>query len=229
MCTMADFDRLLRPTFFIDYDHPAVISYAREQIDGVTDPTEQAIRLYYAVRDDFRYDPYRISLLRQDMKASACLERGYGFCIPKATLLAAVARGVGIPARLGFADVKNHLATKRLRDLIGMDLFAWHGFTELHLNGQWVKATPAFNLSLCERFGVLPLEFDGTEDSIFHPFDADGRLHMEYVADRGSFDDLPFDDISHDFKTLYPRWGTYEEDFDGDFEAEAAVEYQANR
>lgn len=217
---MPGLEKNLQPTFFINSDHPAVIDYAHDRMDGATDPTERAVRLYYAVRDEFRYDPYRISILPEDMTASACLARGYGFCIPKATLLAAACRVAGIPSRLGFADVRNHLATRRLLDLIGTDLFIWHGYTELHLDGRWVKATPAFNLSLCERFGVLPLEFDGTEDSIFHPFDADGRRHMEYVSDRGTYDDLPFDEIAADFKALYPLWGTYQ----GDFEAEAAAE-----
>src|SRR5574341_322846 len=65
----------------------------------------------------------------------------------------AVARVVGIPARVGYADVRNHLSTPKLRELVGGDLFVWHGYAELHLEGRWVKATPAFNLTLCERFG----------------------------------------------------------------------------
>lgn len=75
---------------------------------------------------------------------------------------AACGIAAGIPARLGFADVKNHLATPRLTDLNGGDVFHWHAYTDLHLEGRWVKATPAFDLALCERFGVLPLEFDAS-------------------------------------------------------------------
>ena len=64
---------------------------------------------------------------------------------------------------------------------MGTDLFVYHGYTDLCLDGKWVKATPAFNLALCTRFRVKPLEFDGRDDSIFHPFDEDDRRHMEYL------------------------------------------------
>jgi len=121
-------------------------------------------------------------------------------------LLAACARAVEIPARVGYADVKNHLTTPELTAKMGTDLFVYHGFTELLLDGKWVKATPAFNLGLCKRFRVKPLEFDGREDSIFHPFDEDNRRHMEYVADRGSFADVPADDIKRVFSETYPRF-----------------------
>jgi hypothetical protein len=62
-----------------------------------------------------------------------------------------------------------------------------------------VKATPAFNLSLCTRFRVKPLEFDGMSDSLFHPFDEDNRRHMEYVRDRGSYADVPAEEIRRVF------------------------------
>ena len=125
----------------------------------------------------------------------AVLRRERDFCIPKAVLLAALARARGIPARLGFADVRNHLATPRLLQAMGTDLFIYHGYTELHLEGKWVKATPAFNLGLCEKAGVKPLEFDGRSDSVFHQYDRSGRRHMEYVRDHGSYADLPYAEI----------------------------------
>ena len=40
---------------------------------------------------------------------------------------------------------------------MGTDLFAFHGFNEFFLDDTWVKATPAFNLSLCEKFGLRPV------------------------------------------------------------------------
>jgi hypothetical protein len=102
--------------------------------------------------------------------------------------------------------VRNHLSTKKLLELTGGNLFIWHGYTELYLDGRWVKATPAFNLSLCKRFGVRPLEFDGRNDSLFHEFDQGGRRHMEYVKQRGNYPDVPYDTIIADFKEAYPRW-----------------------
>ena len=86
------------------------------------------------------------------------------------------------------------------------DLFIWHGYADIWLDGQWRKATPAFNIELCERFGLLPLKFDGASDSIYHPFDKSGQRHMEYVHQRGTFDDLPLAQIVADFRTVYSGW-----------------------
>lgn len=213
----------LAATPFIDSDHAAVRAFARAVAGDETDPRAKAIRLYYAVRDRFLYDPYSVEVSQDGMRASGVIERGKGFCVNKAILLAAVARAEGIPARLGLADVKNHLATERLRAQMGTDIFYYHGYTELFLDGKWVKATPAFNLALCEKFRVLPLEFDGETDSVFHPFDADNRRHMEYVADRGSFADLPFAEWRDAMLTYYPDL-MKEDRNGGDFAAEAAAE-----
>lgn len=201
----ADFAAALLPTSLIDSDHPAVQAFARQHARG-GDQREQAVALYYAIRDGFRYDPYRVDLSPAGMKASAVLANGYGWCVPKAILMAAACRAAGIPARVGFADVRNHLSTERMREVIGSDLYLWHGYTDVLIEGRWVKATPAFNLSLCERFGLLPLEFDGRDDSIYHPFDRSGQRHMEYVHARGSFDDVPLAEITADFQRVYPRW-----------------------
>lgn len=120
--------------------------------------------------------------------------------------MAAVCRAVGIPARVGYADVRNHLSTERMRQLMQTDLFLWHGYADILLDGTWRKATPAFNIELCERFGLLPLEFDGREDSIYHPYDRAGNRHMEYVHQRGAFDEMPLAAIVADFEVHYPRW-----------------------
>lgn len=195
----------LAATPLIDSDHPAIIEFARRHAQG-SDARERAVSLYLAVRDGFRYDPYRIDLSAHGMRASAVLADGYGWCVPKATLLAAACRAAGIPARLGFADVRNHLSTERMRETMHTNLFIWHGYADLWLDGHWLKATPAFNIELCERFGLLPLEFDGHSDSIYHPFDRAGHRHMEYVNQRGSFDDLPLEQITRDFNAVYGAW-----------------------
>ena len=140
-------------------------------------------------------------------------------------MLAAAARSIGILARVAYADVRNHLSTKKLLELMGGDLFIWHSFTELYLEGRWVKATPAFNLSLCQRFGVHPLEFDGRHDSLFHEFDREGRRHMEYVRERGHYPDVPYEAIINDFQKMYPRWmALVSEGQRGDFAGEAQAE-----
>ncbi len=199
-----DDDPCLKPTWFLDSDDPRIAHYARRAVDGVAGDVERACALHDAVRDDVRYTPYGIDVTRAGFRTSACLARREGFCITKAALLAACARAVGIPGRLGYGDVRNHLTTAKLRAAMGTDLFVFHGYTELRLGGRWVKATPAFNRTLCERFGVKPLAFDGRADSLFHPFDSTGRRHMEYVRDRGSFDDLPYEAIMAAWSETYP-------------------------
>jgi transglutaminase-like putative cysteine protease len=196
----------LAPTALVDSDHPAVHEFAQRNAAG-SDDRERAVALYYAVRDGFRYDPYRVDLSVAGMRASAVLASGVGWCVTKSALLAAACRAVGIPARLGYADVRNHLSTERLRRTLQTDLFVWHGYTDIWLDGAWRKATAAFNLELCERFGLLPLEFNGRDDSIYHPFDRAGNRHMEYVRQHGSFDDMPLARIVADFEKVYPAWG----------------------
>ena len=195
----------LQPAGYIDSAHPAVLSFAGTHLKG-TDQREKAVALYYAVRDVIRYNPFVDFSDRETFRASSVLAADQGFCIGKAALLAASARAAGIPARVGFADVKNHLTSPRLAETMGSDLFVYHGYTDLYLDGKWVKATPAFNLALCQRFRVKPLEFDGREDSIFHPFDEDNRRHMEYLRDRGRFADVPVDTIQQAFREAYPRF-----------------------
>jgi transglutaminase-like putative cysteine protease len=195
----------LRPGRFVDSAHPAVKAFSEKHAVG-SNPREKAISLYYAVRDTIRYNPFQNFMVDDTYRGSVCLERGVGWCVPKAALLAACARAAGIPARVGFADVKNHLTTPELTEKMGTDLFVFHGYAELMLDGKWVKATPAFNLTLCTKFRVKPLEFDGVTDSIFHPFDEDNRRHMEYVSERGSFADVPVQEIKRVFSETYPKY-----------------------
>ncbi len=213
----------LRPTWFLDFESEEVRTFTSLSTVGAGSETERAVLLYYAVRDRIRYDPYVFEMNREAFKASAVLKAGRGFCVQKAILLAAAARAAGIPSRLGFADVKNHLSTKKLRERMGTDVFVYHGYTELYLGGRWLKATPAFNRSLCERFGVVPLEFDGKQDSIFQPFDLQGNRHMEYLRFHGTFEDFPYERMIEALAAAYPRF--FEEgaapprgDFEGEIE-----------
>jgi transglutaminase-like putative cysteine protease len=217
----------LAATPLVDSDHPAVRAFAQQHAPGGTH-RERAIALYYVVRDGFRYDPYRVDLSPGGMRGSSVLANGHGWCVPKAALLAAVCRAAGIPARLGYADVRNHLSTEKMRSTMGTDVFIWHGYTEIWLDGAWRKATPAFNIELCERFGLHPLEFDGVSDSIYHPFDRSGNKHMEYMLQRGAFVEMPLAQIVSDFRRVYPGWlpegQTASELKTGDFLADVARE-----
>ena len=154
----------------------------------------------------FATTPYRIDLSQSGMPASAVLDSGDGLCVPKAVLLAASCRAVEIPARLGFADVRSHPSTKCLRETMGTDFFIWHGHTDIWLDGEWRVATPAFNIELCQRFGLVPLAFNGRNDSVYHPFDLAGNKHMEYVNQRGHFNDLPLAQIAADVEQVHAAW-----------------------
>jgi transglutaminase-like putative cysteine protease len=231
-----DFERMeqehliyLMSTSVIDSDHKRVRDFAMEAIDGSKDPVERAVKLYLAVRDRILYDPYSPFYLPEHFRASYVLKRGRSFCVPKASLLCALGRASGIPSRVGLADVRNHLATKQLIDFIGSNLFVYHGFVEFHLEGKWVKATPAFNSSLCRKHNVLPLEFNGREDSLFQPYNMDNQKFMEYTKFHGIYADVPVDDIVAAWKKAYGEervhaWITrFEEEGDqslSDFEKE---------
>lgn len=186
-------------------DHPDVIAFAEHHTSTARTAQDTAVQLYYAVRDGIRYDPYSARVSVDALRADATLDAGRGWCVSKAVLLAAACRARGVPARLGFADVRNHMSTPRLRERMQTDIFYWHGYTAIHLCGKWLKATPAFNIELCEKADLLPLEFDGTQDSIYHAFDARGSKHMEYLRYRGEFLDVPMEAMRATLLEHYPH------------------------
>ncbi|MEE8433097.1 MAG: transglutaminase-like domain-containing protein [Candidatus Desulfatibia sp.] len=198
--------KYISPTAIIDSDHPSIIEYANDTVSAAgKDPVAGAVKLYYAVRDSIWYDPYYPFYLPEHYRASNILKSGRGFCISKAALLCALARACGIPSRVGFGTVRNHLATQKLIDFMGSDVFVYHGFTELYLEGQWVKSTPTFNAELCKKHHVAPLEFNGREDSIFHSCNMDKKQFMEYLEFHGTYADIPVDDILAAWEQAYGK------------------------
>lgn len=203
----ADLAGLTAPTEFLDHDHPAVTAFVDDALGDLGDASDvdKAVRLYYAVRDGIRYDVYDADLSRAGLTASAIIGRGKGFCVHKAIVYAAAVRSVGIPGRIVYGDVRNHLASPRLRELVGGDVFRFHSLSSVHLDGRWVRATPVFNKLLCKLYGMAPLEFDGRADSLYHPFDSDGRRHMEFLTFHGDFDDVPYDLVVDGIRQAHPR------------------------
>lgn len=194
----------LQASSFIESEHPKVLAFVEQHLKG-DDELSKVLSLYYAVRDEIFYDPFTADLKEEGFKASRLLSTKRGWCVPKAILLAACCRAIGVAARLGFADVSNHLSTEKMRQAMETDVFYWHGYTSIYLQGKWVKATPAFNIELCNKFGLKPLEFNGVEDSLYHEFDEAGNKHMEYLNERGEYADLPYDELVADFKKHYPK------------------------
>jgi transglutaminase-like putative cysteine protease len=192
---MNDIEMYLRPSPTIDSDNDSIKQKAVALTKSEQTAADKAKRLFYWVRDIIKYNPLVPLEIFEDYRASKTLKRGEGFCVEKAAVLAALARAVGIPARLHLADIRNHLVSDRLREVMGTNLFSYHGYTELYINGTWVKATPAFDLKMCQANRIVPVEFDGKNDAIFHSHNLDGQLHIEYVADHGCRVDVPVDEI----------------------------------
>jgi hypothetical protein len=202
-----DLAELRRPTEFLDYDSPVVEAFVRKTLPDPTAGTdiERACALYYAVRDGIQYEVYGADLTREGLRASSIIQRGMGFCVHKSIVYAAAVRAAGIPSRLLYGDVRNHLASARLIELVGGNVFAFHALNAVHLDGKWVKATPVFTKLLCRLYGIKPLEFDGRNDSLYHPHDEAGRRHMEFLRWHGEFDDFPYDLVVGGISCAHPK------------------------
>lgn len=195
----------LLPTRHFDSDQPDVQAYAAKVVGDATTDIEKSVRLYYAVRDEFRYDPRHFLLTPEQFCGRQILQDKRGFCMPKAVLLSTLARAQGIPSGIGFADVKNHLMPDSMFDSFGQNHPIFHGYSVLYVDGQWLKASPAFNLSMCEKLDTKPLEFDGRSHALFHEYDNKNRKHMEYLHDYGAVADFPYDLVYYEvFAKKYP-------------------------
>ena len=175
-----------------------------KNVKGHDDRTK-AVSIYYLVRDGIKYDPFTLLDGAKSLSSDYCLDNKAAYCIPKASLQIALSRAINIPARLGLADVRNHLSTPKLDKLLKNDVFTMHAYVEQFIEGKWVKSTPAFNKELCDLVNIKPLEFDGVNHSLFHQFTADGEKHMEYLKDHGQFDAMPTTLINKSCDHYYPH------------------------
>jgi transglutaminase-like putative cysteine protease len=190
------FRKYLKPTYFMDFTDHTITEKAKELVKDISDKNdvEKGIKQFYFVRDEIKYivnndnDYYS----RKNLKATATLKRGYGFCIQKAVLLAALARAVGIPSRLHFNDIVNHMTPQKYIDYIGNENFLYHGYTELFLGGKWVEANVAFDKELCARKNWPIVEFDGVKPGLFAHHDKSGKPFIDYIKDHGTFADVPY-------------------------------------
>ncbi len=189
----------LKPTYFIDCDSKAIKDLAISLTGKYKSPKEKARALFYFVRDEIAYDPCNHLFSKENYRASATLDRREGNCIHKAVLLTALARAIGIPAKLGFKDIKNHMTSDILMRIWGGNEFPFHGYSELCLDDKWVVATPAFNKEIYEKYNLEPVDFDGETDAMFFEKTKGGEPHIEYIGDRGVYDDLPFEVIMKAF------------------------------
>ncbi|WFE37842.1 transglutaminase-like domain-containing protein [Micromonospora sp. WMMD998] len=198
---------LLTATEFIDHESEVVRDFVARHLPDAPEatPTERAVALYYAVRDGIHYEVYGADLSRHGLRASSTITRGTGFCVHKSIVYAAALRAVGIPSRIYYGDVRNHLASPQLEELMGGNIFTFHSLTTVYLEGRWVRATPVFNRMLCRLYRIKPLEFDGRTDSMYHPYDDEGRRHMEFLREHGEFDDVPYDMVVGGIRSAHPK------------------------
>ena len=193
---MDKMEKFLRCTQVVDCDSPLIKKKAMALTKGLKTDKEKAIALFYFVRDNIKYNPYDSADRYEYSIASATLKRGYGLCFQKAAVLVAMCRALGIPARFGFADIRNHLLSQRFLDMMcGSNILVYHGFAEIYIDGKWVIATPAYDLGLCQENGFMSVEFDGKHDAKLPSFSNDGRRHVEYLKYHGNYDDLPWQEI----------------------------------
>jgi transglutaminase-like putative cysteine protease len=189
-------EKYLKPTSIIDCDNQSIQEKAKDLTQGEENVIEKAKSLFYFVRDEIRYNVYTSKSLPEHFRASNTLSEGEGYCVQKAVLLVALARAVGIPAGLGFARIRNNILPEKMLKRLGTNVFPFHGYSVLYLNGNWVKATPAFDLKMCVKNRIIPVEFDGNNDATFHSHNQDGELHIEYLMDLGhDFNDLPLNKL----------------------------------
>ena len=200
---MNEHQEYLQETYYLDYNNPAFETYLKDFPTNLS-PKETAIALYFKVRDGFIYDPYRLDLRKESLKASVMLNKSRGWCVEKSTLLAALARRFDIPSRMGYAIVTNHIGVDKLTDILKKKEIVFHGYVELFLEDKWVKCTPAFDQKICMMANVEPLEWDGETDSLFQEFSG-GKQFMEYLHFYGDFADLPKELMHDEMKLHYPH------------------------
>jgi hypothetical protein len=196
-------ENYLKDTYFLDFNNEAYDSF----LEGVKldeDPSIRAVQLYNKVRDHFLYDPYHLNLTQEGLRTSQLLHKKRAWCVEKAAILAALARKCGIPSRLGYAVVTNHIGVEKLVEYLRREEIVFHGYTEMNLNGQWIKCTPAFDKRICRISKVEPLEWDGKSDSLFQEF-ASGKRFMEYLHFYGVFPDIPLELMNMEMKRYYPH------------------------
>ncbi|MHA1489593.1 MAG: transglutaminase-like domain-containing protein [Promethearchaeota archaeon] len=203
-----DLTEFLQPTEFFDFNKKRVRELAQEITKGFNSNNEKAIALFYWVRDQIKYNMFTYyPKVKANLKASVTIRRGNGFCMSKAVLLSTLARAVDIPAKIHMVDIVNHKISKKVIDLMGTNAFHCHGYSELLLNGKWVKLTPVFDKETSIKAGFLPMiEFDGVHDAMFASCEANGNKYVEYVEDRGSYTDVPLKEIDKIFTEKYPKW-----------------------
>lgn len=193
----------LKATYFLDFENVAIQEYI-QPFKHHTNAMNRATAFYNFVRDGFLYDPYHLDLRAEQLKASQIITKSRAWCVEKAIVFAAGLRALGIPSRLGYAIVENHIGLEKMERVLRTSKIVFHGYVDVFLNNKWTKATPAFDQRVCVLNGVEPLIWNATEDSLFQEF-IHGKKYMQYHHDYGVFEDVPHALMHDEMRKHYPH------------------------
>lgn len=185
----------LAPAPGVQCEPREVFELARRVAKGSANDVEAARRLFEFVRDTVRYSVRVPFDSLEHYLALNTLARGRGYCVQKAALLCALARAVGIPARLGFADIENNLLPEGLYEITGGKILTYHSFVEWYVGGAWYKATPSFDKAISAEQGWRLVEFVAGQDLLLPATDLAGRPHISYLRYRGWRLGVPMDEM----------------------------------
>lgn len=193
----------LKATPILEVNHEST-KHLIADIDTSQSKKQQAIDLYLKVRDGFIYNPYHLDLRPEKLRSSVVLQKSRAWCVEKAIVLATGLRALGIPSKLGYGIVVNHIGVEKLTAALRREEIVFHGYVSAFIDGKWVKSTPAFDPLICKLSGVEPLEWDGETDSLFQAYKGDQKF-MEYKHFYGEFEDVPVELMNAEMKKYYPH------------------------
>jgi len=107
-------ERYLATTELLDFEHPSLQELVRDRDWPSLDDAARIAAVYTFVRDEIPFG-YNAS---DDVPASGVLADGYGQCNTKTTLLMALLRAVGVPARFHGATIHKRLQQGVVRGLL---------------------------------------------------------------------------------------------------------------
>lgn len=201
--TKEEQERYLRSTPILEVNDKSTKELITD-IDLSKSKKEQAVALYYKVRDGFIYNPYHLDLRPEALKSSTISKKSRAWCVEKSIVMATGLRALGIPSKLGYGIVINHIGVEKLTQALRREEIVFHGYVSAYIDGKWVKSTPAFDPLICKVSGVEPLEWDGEEDALFQAYQGSQKF-MEYTHFYGEFDDVPVDLMNAEMEKYYPH------------------------
>lgn len=190
-------------TDFFNYVHSDFQAYLSPVMHLPSEDRAEA--LFKKVREDFRYDPYHLDLRPDALRASNILHKKKAWCVEKAIILTAGFRALGLPAKIGFGIVINHIGVEKLTHYLRRPEIVFHGYVAVYYKGKWQKVTPAFDTLVCRASRVAPMDWDGNNDVMFQEFDRKGGRFMEYIHYYGEFDDVPVELMNAEMRKYYPH------------------------